>query len=261
LWAEGILTRIPVRLYRTTKASDGPLILFIHGGGFVFGNLETHDAICRLLAIHSGALVAAIDYGLAPENQYPVALNDCHHVLRWLVNEAAAIGFDPAQIALVGDSAGGQLAAATALRCRDGGLPIRHLGLFYPMIDPDGSSLSRQEFAEGYMLTGSFLDWSWEAYGATSRTLSDPTFNLTQAHLTGLPTTTMITAEFDPLRDEAEHFVDRLIASGVIASLTRFPGMIHGFAGLPQFTPVAAKAIAQMAHAVGATFAGEFPML
>jgi len=211
--------------------------------------------MCRTLAIHSDALVAAIDYRLAPENPYPAALDDCQIALQWLASDANSIGFDPAKVALVGDSAGGQLAIATALRCRDSALSIRHIGLFYPLIDPGGKSLSARVFGEGYMLTRSFLDWSWEAYGATSQTLNDPMFNLTRANLTGLPSTTILTAAFDPLRDEGEDFARRLLAAGVTSSITRYPGMIHGFAGLPQYTPFADQAIDDIARAIRGAFA------
>ncbi len=228
------------------------MILFIHGGGFLFGNLDTHDALCRTLAIQSDTVVAAIDYRLAPEHPYPAALDDCEAALEWLVSQAHVIGFNPTQLAIAGDSAGGQLAITTALRFRDSAMRIRHLGLFYPMIDPAAPSV--QAFSEGYMLTGSFVDWCWEAYGATPETLSDPMFNLTLAGLAGLPPTTILTAAFDPLRDEGEAFARRLRGAGVTTCLKRYPGMIHGFAGLPQHTPVADQAITHVARAIRATF-------
>lgn len=252
--AEGASANIPVRLYRPSHADDHPLILFIHGGGFLFGNLDTHDALCRTLAIRSGAVVAAIDYRLAPEHPYPAARDDCQAASEWLVTQANAIGFNPAQLAIVGDSAGGQLAITTALHCRDSVLRIGHLGLFYPLIDPARDTPSAQAFNEGYMVTGSFLDWCWEAYGATPDTLRDPMFNLTLAHLAGLPPATILTAAFDPLRDEGEAFARRLSVVGVKTTLKRYPGMIHGFAGLPQYTPVAEQAISHVARAICATF-------
>jgi acetyl esterase/lipase len=254
---EGSAGSIPARLYRPSRTNEQPLILFIHGGGFLFGNLETHDALCRLLAICSGTAVMAIDYRLAPEHIYPAARDDCRAAVEWIVSHAVLYGLNPARLAIAGDSAGGQLAIATALHCRDVGLRVAHLGLLYPLIDPIGNTPSAHRFGQGHLITRSFLAWCWEAYGATQDTLRDPMFNLTLADLAGLPPTTVVTACCDPLRDDGETFARRLSSFGVKSSLTSYPGMIHGFAGMPHLTPVAKQAIAHLARSMSTASATE----
>ena len=227
---------IAIRLYRPDGRPSLPVVLFAHGGGFLLGSLDTHDALCRSLALASGAAVVAVDYRLAPETRFPAPLDDVAVVADAIGDSGAQWGLDPARLALAGDSAGAQIAAATALS-----LPVRHLALFYPLLDPSRTSASQATFAEGYMLTGSFVDWAWEAYAGDR---ADPRFDLMRADPTAFPATTIATAAFDPLRDEGEDLADRLQAAGVVASVRRFEGMIHGFAGMPQLTPVANEAIA-----------------
>ena len=239
------------RLYRASAERCLPVTMFFHGGGFLLGSLETHDAMCRTLANATAGAVCAIDYRLAPEHPFPAAIDDCVAACAWLRANAEARGLDPARMAFAGDSAGGQLAVAAAL-----GTPsLRHLGLLYPLIDPSRSSRSQRRFDEGYMLTGSFLDWAWAAYGASAGARDDYRFDLARASVAGLPPTTIVTAAFDPLRDEGEALADRLAAAGVAAELRRYPGMIHGFAGLPQLTPLADDAIAWMGQRIAAAFA------
>lgn len=231
---------IPIRIYRPNDAPAPPLILFIHGGGFVLGDLDSHDAICRSLAVSTGAAVAAVAYRLAPEAPFPAPLNDCVAALAWLRQEGRALGLDPDRIGLAGDSAGGQLAVATALMTD---VAVQHVGLFYPLIDPARASASARLYAEGYMLTGSFLDFAWASYRGPGRADGDPLFDLSRADLASLPGVTLVTAEFDPLRDEGEAFAARLEQAGVPVAMRRYPGMIHGFVGLPQLTPAARDAI------------------
>ena len=231
---------IPVRLYRPTLDRTAA-ILFCHGGGFLLGNLETHDAMCRTLANASGRTVFAIDYRLAPEHPFPAALNDAQTVLEWLRREARTLDLDSGHIAVAGDSAGGHIALGLALHCRDVDTPLDHIGLIYPLLDPSGDSASMAEFAQGYMLTASFLEWAWEAYRGDGPT--GAWFDLTHGDLHGLPATTIVTAQFDPLRDEGEALARRLAHASVDVASRRYPGMIHGFAGLPQLTPVADEAI------------------
>lgn len=231
---------LALRLYAPREDAALPLVLFVHGGGFVFGNLDTHDALCRHLAIAADACVIAVDYRLAPENPFPAALNDVERALRWSLEHALELNVDAARVALAGDSAGGQLCIATALRSPD--VAIRHLGLFYPLIDPAQASASQRDFGEGYMLTGAFLRWAWHAY-APSGEYHDPLLDLTRAALENLPPLTIVTAALDPLRDEGEAFAARARDAGQFVSLQRFDGMIHGFAGLPQPPAAAAKAI------------------
>jgi len=227
---------VAIRLYRPSAQEMLPVVLFAHGGGFLLGSLDTHDALCRSLALASGAVVIAVEYRLAPEARFPAPIDDVVAVAEVIERSGADWGLDPARLALAGDSAGAQIAAATAMA-----LPARHLALFYPLLDPSRASASQAAFAEGYMLTGSFIDWAWEAYAGDR---GDPRFDLTRADAAAFPGTTIATAAFDPLRDEGEAFGDRLQTAGVDATVRRFEGMIHGFAGMPQLTPVADEAIA-----------------
>jgi acetyl esterase len=245
---------ITVRLYRPTIERTAA-ILFCHGGGFILGNLDTHDAMCRTLANSSGRTVVAVDYRLAPEHPFPAALDDAQAALEWLRREARSLDLDPDpdpdRIAVAGDSAGGHIALGLALRCRDEDIPLDHIGLIYPLLDPAGGSASAVQFAQGYMLTASFLEWAWNAYRGEG--VADPWFDLTHADLHGLPPTTIVTAQFDPLRDEGEALARRLGDAEVDVALRRHPGMIHGFAGLPQLTPVANEAIAFIAARIAAS--------
>lgn len=236
---------IAVRLYRPSSAPKLPVILFVHGGGFLLGTLNTHDSVCRSLANRAEAAVLAIDYRLSPEAPCPAALDDIAAVHAMVLRDAAALSLDAARMAIVGDSAGGHLAAMSALT-----LSVCHVGLIYPMIDPAQDTWSARAFAEGYMLTGSFVAWAWEAYaGPTNGALCDTA-------LTHYPPTTILTAEYDPLRDEGEAFGERLCAAARDVLVERFVGMIHGFVGLPQLTPCADEAIGVIARRIRTSFAG-----
>lgn len=225
---------LAVRLHRPSNAPELPVILFCHGGGFLFGDLDTHDAMCRSLANAARAAVVAVEYRLAPEHRFPAALDDCRAALRWIGDAAAALGLDPDRVAIAGDSAGGHLAVHTALADR----PVRHVAMLYPLLDPMCGSPSARALAEGYMLTRSFIQWAWENYAPGARA------DLPDAALAAIPGATIVTAGFDPLRDEGEAFAARLEAAGVAVARHRYPRMIHGFAGMPQFTPVAEEALA-----------------
>lgn len=234
---------IALRLYRPSHEHGLPVVVFLHGGGFVTGSLETHDHICRSLAMESTAAVIAVDYRLAPESPYPAPLEDCVLALQWVAENAGALRLDPGRIALCGDSAGGQLAIAASLRFQEQGLRICHLGLIYPVIDPLCNSASAYEFAEGYILTRSVMQWFWQCYGGGAVDTTDPALAVMGAPLQGLPSTTILTAEFDPLRDEGEAFVRRLRAEGVSVVGRRYLGMLHGFVSLGSLTPIANQAI------------------
>lgn len=248
----GVAGQIGVRLYRPTLAPSLPVIVFAHGGGFLFGDLETHDAMCRTLANGSDAVVAAIDYRLCPETSFPAPLVDIADVVAWLVANGAAIGLDCDRLALAGDSAGGQLVAATAIGWDHRRPPLRHVGLLYPLLDPAADSDSARQFAEGHMLTGEFVGWAWEAYRNGAGCAEDPRFDLSRADLAAFPPSTIITAELDPLRDEGEAFGKRLGNYGIDVVVERVPGMIHGFAGLPQTQRQAETAIGLVAARIGA---------
>lgn len=241
-----------LRLIRPTGAPDLPAILFVHGGGFILGSLETHEAMARALALSANAVVAAVDYRLAPEHPYPAALEDAASALNWLTASGRALRLDPSHIAIAGDSAGAQIAAAL-VSDGDNRSAVRHLALLYPLLDPTRSSVSSQLLSEGYMLTGEFIDWAWQSYTDDA---SNPQVNLLRASLEAFPPTTIVTAEFDPLRDEGEAFADRLRSAGALVESRCMMGMIHGFAGLPHIIPAAAtEALDWVGQRIGAALA------
>lgn len=237
---------VAIRLYRPTAETRLPVITFIHGGGFVFCSLDSHDALCRELAVRTGAAVAAVEYRLAPEARFPGAIEDCHAALAWVAAHAASLGLDGDRLALCGDSAGGNIAIATAMLARGQGPALRHLGLVYPVIDPACDSASMAAFADGPVISQAFLQWGWRCY-LGSADPHNPLADVGRADLAELPPTTVLTAEFDPLRDEGESFAAALRAVRVPVMARRYSGMIHGFASMSDLTPVAGAALADLA--------------
>ncbi|HZE65310.1 MAG TPA: alpha/beta hydrolase [Sporichthyaceae bacterium] len=224
--------RLRVRVYRPT--GDGPfgVLCFFHGGGFVLGDLNTHDGVCRQIAADANCVVVAVDYRLAPEHPFPAAVEDCDAAVRWVAANAEALGGDPARLAVGGESAGGNLSAVIAQRMRDHGGPalVAQL-LVYPACrlagEPNPSMLAN---AEGYFLTAADMEWFLKCY------LSDPgeasliTVSPALAEdFSGLPPALVITAEFDPLCDDGEDYAAALGKAGVEVTLTRYDGAIHGF--------------------------------
>ncbi|MDR5878683.1 alpha/beta hydrolase [Caballeronia sp. LZ032] len=223
---------LAARLYRPQRARSQGITVFFHGGGFVIGNLDTHDHVCRDLCIGSGAAVIAIDYRLAPEHRFPAAVHDCLDAVRWVERHANALSVDPARIVVAGDSAGGNLAAVTALRIRDEGGPgLRAQVLVYPVTGyhtpPTPSYLDNQS---GYSLTRAAMIRFWADYLADEMDAADPhACPLRATSLAGVPRALVVTAEFDPLRDEGEAYARRLSEAGVATTLWRHDGLIHGF--------------------------------
>lgn len=228
-----------LRLYRPGGLTKPPIIVFLHGGGFILGDLESHDALCRVLAARAQAVVVAVDYRLAPEHPFPAAETDALAVLSWLETASEALDVDARRVGLAGDSAGGHIAIRTAAAAPD---RLRHLGLFYPLIHPGPGGRSYDVYGAGHMLTTSFLDWSWESY-AGDEPLTSSRLDARQARLSRLPSATVVTAQFDPLRDQGQAFARHLRHEGVKTRAYDYPGMIHGFVGLPQLTEVAEEAI------------------
>jgi acetyl esterase len=225
-----------VRIYWPEGRSPAPLVVFFHGGGFVLCSLDTHDELCRALCRESGAVLVSVDYRLAPEAPYPAAADDCYAALAWAVSHAAELGADPTRVAVAGDSAGGNLAAATALRARDlGGPALRHQCLIYPVTDCRFDTPSYIENAEGYFLTAETMRWFWSHYLQDMGRAAEPYASPLRApSLAGLPPALVITAEYDPLRDEGEHYAQALSAAGVPTTFRRYDGMIHGFVTLAE---------------------------
>lgn len=244
-------TRLAMRVYRPSVGKALPTVVFCHGGGFVFGDLDTHDAICRAMAVRSGCIIIAVDYRLSPEEPFPAAIEDCVAVIDWLMRAPAAFGASPGAPAIAGDSAGANIAIGSALTLRDRDCRLRHVALLYPVIDPACGSPSMREFGSGYMLTREAMQWFWECYLTASSGQLDARAAPMRADVRGFPPATIVTAEYDPLRDEGEAFAEHLRKGGGRVQLQRYSGMIHGFAGMPQLTPVALQAIDVIAQAVG----------
>ena len=225
---------IPVRIYTPEGSGPFPLIAFFHGGGFVLCSLETHDELCRAMCRDAGAVVVSVDYRLAPEAKYPAAADDCYAATAWCAAHAAELGADAARLVVAGDSAGGNLAAVTALRARDLGAPrIRHQVLIYPATHCDFDTPSYRENAQGYFLTADAMRWFWAHYLEHPAQASEPyACPAHAADLRGLPPATVITAEYDPLRDEGEDYATQLRAAGVPVVQKRNDGMIHGFVSM-----------------------------
>jgi len=230
---------IPIRVYYPVYARDLPVLVWFHGGGWVAGGLDEAELTCRRLSNDVGCAVVSVDYRLAPETPFPGALDDCYAGVRWVTDSAVELGIDPGQIAVGGDSAGGNLAACVALRARNAGLPLALQLLVYPAIDTDFSRPSHQDYREGYLLTGSFTEWAWDCYVPDPRERTNPEASPIHAgDLTGLPPALILTAEFDPLRDEGEAYGEALAAAGVRADVRRYEGVVHAFYNLVTQPPV-----------------------
>ena len=223
---------LPLRIY--TPLGDGPfpLIVFFHGSGFVVASLDSHDAMCRNLCGGSGAVVISVDYRLAPEAKFPAATDDCLLATRWAAAYAAELGADATRMVVAGDSAGGNLATVTALRIRDEGGPklVGQL-LIYPVTDYHSPGTpSYVENAEGYGLSRASMAWFWHHYLADPAHAMHPHASPLRAEsLAGLPPALIHSAEYDPLRDEAEIYADKLRAAGVEVVVKRWDGVNHGF--------------------------------
>ncbi len=223
----------PLRARHYSPAEVGgphPLIVFFHGGGFVVGDLNTHDSPCRLLCKHAGAHVLAVDYRLAPEHPFPAAVEDGQAAFRWATEHAAGLGADPARVAVAGDSAGGTISAVVSWQAAKVGRPAPVLQvLLYPATESAKSSRSRELFADGFLLDRDLLEWFTEQYVSGSDT-TNPRLSVSRAgSLEGVAPALVVTAGFDPLRDEGEAYAGSLRAAGVTVAARRFPGLIHGF--------------------------------
>lgn len=233
---------IKARMYMPDESGDS-LIVFFHGGGFVIGNIETHDNVCRLICRNSGVKVLSIDYRLAPEYKFPTAVEDAFDSYKWVLDNSSNIGVEKGKIALAGDSAGGNLCASISIQCRDNGIQLPRLQmLFYPVVTADVSSQSYRDFGEGLFLTAKMSSWFMKQYITSREDLLDPRYNiLFTDDLSGLPETIVVTAEYDTLRDQGETFVSRLRSSGTPATGVRALGMVHGFLSFFNFSKAASN--------------------
>jgi len=237
---------IPVRVYRPEGGPSLPVVVYFHGGGFVGGNIETHDGVCHGLAVGVPAVVVSVDYRLAPEAPFPAAVDDCEAAVRWVSDHAGELGADGSRLAVAGDSAGGNLAAVIARRTRDtGGPSIAFQLLIYPCTDATCSKPSHVENGEGYLLTAELMQWFYGHYLGGSDPRDPDLSPLLVEDLRGLPPALIITAEYDPLRDEGEAYAARLVEAGVSATSTRYDGMIHAFFGMSGTVDAADRAMAE----------------
>ena len=249
---------IPVRVYTPKSGSaPRPALVYLHGGGWVLGDLEMVDAICRSVANRAECVVVSVDYRMAPEHKFPAPLDDCYAAVTWVAEHAGEIGADPARLAVGGDSAGGNLSAAVALRARDEGGPALRLQLLvYPVTDHSFDTASYKENGEGYLLTKDMMVWFWDHYLAKANDSDNPLASPLRAKdLSGLPPAQVFTAEFDPLRDEGEAFAARLAAAGVPVNHTRYDGQIHGFWTMLAVMPAAGAAADEASAALRRAFA------
>jgi acetyl esterase len=248
---------LAARLYVPPGAGEG-LTLFFHGGGWVLGTLATHDSTARALARASGSAVLSVGYRLAPEHRYPAAADDCYEAVVWAAANGAALGVDASRLAVAGDSAGGNLAAAAAIMARDAGGPaILHQLLIYPVTD---AAFDRASYAENgggdYFLSTAAMQFYWNAYlGGRSPDDAPLAAVLRQPDLSGLPPATVVTAEHDPLRDEGQAYARRLAEAGVAVDAPMAPGMIHGFFSMFEMIPAAQGWIDHAGANVAAAFA------
>jgi acetyl esterase len=234
------------RVYRPDAEGPLPTVVFIHGGGFVLGDVETHDNQCRTIANELGAVVLSTDYRRAPEAPFPAALDDALAATRWAAEHLDELGGDPARLAVAGDSAGGNLAAVVAQLACDTGPALAGQLLIYPGTDFVTRHPSQEENAEGYFLTLADMEWFADHYtGDADR--SDPRLSpALSTDLAGLPPAVIATAEYDPLRDQGNAYADALEAAGVPVVKRCYPGLIHGFFDLSALSPAAAAAVSEV---------------
>jgi acetyl esterase len=230
----------------TADLTDAPGIVFFHGGGFVLCDLDSHDALCREIALRCDAVVVSVDYRRAPEDPCPAAAMDCWAATRWVSEHAAELGIDPAKLSVAGDSAGGNLAATVAyLASTQNGPPLQAQVLFYPMLDPQQDTASYRDFATGYFLTAAHLRWYWDCYLGPEPAALDPAYisPLRAPGIAAVPPALVVLAGVDPLHDDGLAYAERLKTEGRGARMLDFPGLFHGFMGLgAQLEEVAAAA-------------------
>jgi acetyl esterase len=245
---------LPYRFYgpQHPAAQPSPVLVFFHGGGCVFGDIETHDGLCRMLCAESGCAVISVGYRQAPEHKFPAAVEDSFAAIRWVADHAVAFGLDPHRIAVGGDSAGGGLAAVVCqMAAANHGPRLALQVLFCPVLDMRAETPSRRAFAEGYFLNQATIDWMLRHYCGADVDPTDPRLSpLRAAQFSGLPPAHIHTAEFDPLRDEGEAYAQLLRQAGIAARYTCHAGMIHYFYAMAGAIPPARAAIKAAASAM-----------
>jgi len=250
--------QIAARVYTPEGSPPMGVLVYFHGGGWMLGDLESHDYLCRALANGAGCVVVSIDYRLAPEHVFPAGAEDCYAATKWVAENAAALGADASRLAVGGDSAGGNLAAVVSMMARDrGGPAISFQLLFYPVTDCALDTPSQKEFAaDGYALSRADMEWFWKNYlDPSAKKNNSYACPLRAKNLKGLPTALILTASHDPLRDEGERFAERLIAAGVKVTCTRYEGVTHAFVSLADALDKGKEGQRQASDALRAAFA------
>ncbi len=252
-------SHVSIRIYHPRDPKPGerlPVLVWYHGGGFVIGDLETHDSACRMLANRADCLVVAVDYRLAPEHKFPAAVEDSEAVLRWVAMHAVEFGGDASRLAVGGDSAGGNLAAVVAILARDAGNPkLAFQLLIYPATAPEPETASHRKFAEGYVLTRNTIGWFYKQYLRSPKDAKDFRYApLVADDLSSLPPALVLVAGYDPLRDEGVDYAKRLIESGNRVRLASYEGMIHGFYLMGGAVDAAKRAVSESAEMLREAF-------
>jgi acetyl esterase len=248
---------LPIRIYRPLDEKPLPTLLYFFGGGWVLGTIDTADGICRGLANATGALVVTVGYRLAPEHRFPAAIDDCYAAVRWVAAHASEIGADATRLAVGGDSAGGNIAAGVALRARDSGeVELAGQLLVYPNTDQLADDESMRRNDDPWLFNHRSVAWYRQHYLADPADALNPLASPLRANrVDGLPPTLVITAEYDPLRDQGEAYARRLAEAGVPVELSRYPGMVHGFFAMAGTVDAGRTAIAQAATSLRTWFA------
>jgi acetyl esterase len=246
---------IQIRIYRPSAERPLPVLVYFFGGGWTLGTIDTSDGVCRALTNAVGCVTITVGYRLAPEHKFPAAVDDCHAATEWISAHAAELGVDPDRIAVGGDSAGGNLAAAVTLLARSRGPRLAHQLLVYPNTDYLSDTPSLRENNDPLLFNRNSSDWYWGHYLASPSDGADPLASpLRAADHAGLPSATVITAEYDPLRDQAEEYAERLRSSGVPVTLSRYSGMVHGFFTMSGVLDAARDAVAEAAACLRKAF-------
>ncbi|NLU73612.1 alpha/beta hydrolase [Streptomyces sp. HNM0575] len=249
---------VPVRVYRPHEEGSAPggtpTVVFLHGGGWVLGSLDSHDSTVRAMCRASGAVIVSVGYRLAPEARFPEPADDAYAALCWAAENIADLGGDPGALLVAGDSAGGNLAAACTLMARErGGPAIAHQLLIYPSTDPAADTESRRVNAEGYFLTETAMRWYGAQYFGSPGDLTHHHAAPLRADLSGLPPAHVVTAGCDPLCDEGRAYAAKLRECGVPVTEAHFPGMFHGFLGVGELLPDASEAMAGLGKVIAST--------
>jgi acetyl esterase/lipase len=248
---------LPIRVYQPAGQGPWPVLVYFFGGGWTLGTLDTCDGVCRMLANAAGCLTVSVGYRQAPEHKFPAAVSDCYGGTAWMTGHAAELGGDPQRVAVGGDSSGGNLAAAVTLMAAETGGPrLAHQLLVYPNTDYQAATASMRDCRDPHFFNPKAVEWYWDLYlpspGDGASPLASP---LRAPSLSGLPPATVITAEYDPLRDEGEQYAARLAEAGVPVEVNRYDGMVHGFFTMTGVLETAREAVAYAAARLRAAFA------